>query len=91
MGVWNASMLPVTSVLWINELRLDRPLRDAGYAEAPFDFVVRQGEDMGRPSRLDVSVPVAGGVTVSGTAAVIRAPGLCNSNKLSQRRIRGCL
>ena len=51
-------------------------LRDAGYAQAPFEFAIRQGEDMGRPSRLDVSVPVAGGVVVSGSAEVIRAPSL---------------
>lgn len=50
-------------------------LRDAGYARAPFEFTIRQGEDMGRPSRLDVSVPESGGVVVSGTAVAIGAPG----------------
>ena len=49
-------------------------LREAGYVEAPFDFEIRQGEDMGRPSRLGVSVPAAGGVVVRGTAGIIGAP-----------------
>lgn len=43
-------------------------LRDARLVDAPFDFVIRQGVAMGRPSRLDVHVPAMGGVTVSGTA-----------------------
>lgn len=46
-------------------------LRDAGYLEAPFHFQVRQGEDMGRPGRLDVTVPATGGVVVGGTAVHI--------------------
>jgi PhzF family phenazine biosynthesis protein len=43
-------------------------LRDAGLATAPFRFTIRQGEAMGRPSVLVVTVPVEGGITVSGTA-----------------------
>lgn len=43
-------------------------LRDAGLIAAPFDFVIRQGEDMGRPSRLQVEVPAKGGVSVRGSA-----------------------
>ncbi len=43
-------------------------LRDAGLVSAPADLVIRQGEDMGRPSRLLVHVPTAGGIRVSGTA-----------------------
>ena len=46
-------------------------LRDAGYVVTPFDLVVNQGEDMGRPGRIDVSIPVSGGITVSGTAVRI--------------------
>lgn len=46
-------------------------LRDSGLVEAPFRFLIRQGEVMGRPGRLQVSVPVKGGVSVSGTAAEI--------------------
>jgi PhzF family phenazine biosynthesis protein len=34
----------------------------------PADFVVIQGVDMGRPSRIDVHVPPSGGIRVSGTA-----------------------
>lgn len=43
-------------------------LRDAGLIEAPFSFTVRQGEAMGRPSVLEVSVPKTGGVVVAGAA-----------------------
>ncbi len=50
-------------------------LREADFIKAPFDFVIRQGEDMGTPSRLGVSVPASGGVVVSGTARIIEAPG----------------
>lgn len=43
-------------------------LRDAGLVDTPFRFTIRQGEAMGRPSRLTVDVPVTGGVVVSGSA-----------------------
>jgi len=43
-------------------------LRDAGLLEAPARFLVRQGEAMGRPSRIEVDVPTRGGITVSGGA-----------------------
>ncbi len=43
-------------------------LRDAGLAAAPATLIVRQGEAMGRPSRIVVDVPSAGGVVVTGTA-----------------------
>jgi len=46
-------------------------LRDAGLLSAPADFVIHQGVAMGRPSRIEVSVPVAGGIRVTGTAAPI--------------------
>lgn len=46
-------------------------LRDAGLLAAPAAFVIHQGVAMGRPSRIDVSVPAEGGVTVSGTAVVL--------------------
>lgn len=32
MGIWNPGQVPVDGTLWVNELRLDRPLQDAGYA-----------------------------------------------------------
>lgn len=47
---------------------INHGLRDAGLATAPFRFTIRQGEAMGRPSVLKVTVPVEGGITVSGTA-----------------------
>jgi PhzF family phenazine biosynthesis protein len=46
-------------------------LRDAGIVQAPSDLEVLQGEDMGRPGRLHVSIPAVGGITVSGTAVRI--------------------
>lgn len=46
-------------------------LRDAGLVRVPATLVVRQGEAMGRASRLFVSVPQAGGVRVSGHAVAL--------------------
>ena len=43
-------------------------LREAGLVAAPASFVIRQGEAMGRPSRLFVDVPATGGIVVTGTA-----------------------
>lgn len=43
-------------------------LRDAGLIAAPTTFTIRQGEAMGRPSRLTVEVPTNGGIVVSGSA-----------------------
>lgn len=43
-------------------------LRDAGLLVAPASLLIRQGEVMGRPSRITVDVPAAGGITVSGAA-----------------------
>lgn len=46
-------------------------LRDSGLVAVPATFTIRQGEAMGRPSLLSVSVPLTGGVTVSGSAVEI--------------------
>ena len=46
-------------------------LRDAGIVSTPFEFLIRQGEAMGRSSQLRVNVPLAGGIAVSGTAVEI--------------------
>jgi PhzF family phenazine biosynthesis protein len=46
-------------------------LRDSGLLAAPATFVILQGEAMGRPSRIEVSVPESGGITVSGEAVSI--------------------
>ena len=43
-------------------------LRVAGLVTVPTTLVIRQGEAMGRPSRLIVDVPITGGIVVSGTA-----------------------
>jgi PhzF family phenazine biosynthesis protein len=46
-------------------------LRDAGMLVAPDSILILQGETMGRPSRLQVDVPLAGGIVVRGTAVPI--------------------
>lgn len=43
-------------------------LRDAGIVTPPADLLIRQGEAMGRPSRLRVEIPKTGGIIVTGTA-----------------------
>ena len=46
-------------------------LRDCGFVKAPATLLLRQGEDMGRPSRLEVEIPPKGGILVSGAAVAI--------------------
>lgn len=46
-------------------------LRDAGLLSAPASITIRQGEAMGRPSRLLVDIPSSGGVIVRGAAVPI--------------------
>ncbi|HET9094021.1 MAG TPA: PhzF family phenazine biosynthesis protein [Solirubrobacteraceae bacterium] len=47
-------------------------LRDLGLVVAPAHVTVRQGDDMGRPSRLEVDIPAGtGGVSVTGAAVPI--------------------
>ncbi|MGR3275622.1 PhzF family phenazine biosynthesis protein [Acaryochloris marina NIES-2412] len=43
-------------------------LRDAQLIAVPHSMVIRQGEAMGRPSRLVVDIPARGGIGVSGMA-----------------------
>ena len=43
-------------------------LRDSGLVRAPTRIDIHQGDDMGRPSRLRVDIPLAGGIEVTGTA-----------------------
>lgn len=52
-------------------------LRDAGLVATPSRIAIRQGEVMGRPSRLQVDIPAAGGIEVSGFVAEVTesAPG----------------
>lgn len=45
-------------------------LRALGLVEPPASITIRQGEDMGQPCRLFVEIPAAGGVRVSGSAAL---------------------
>ena len=46
-------------------------LREARLIGAPTIILIRQGEAMGRPSRLTVEIPAEGGIVVSGTAVPI--------------------
>jgi PhzF family phenazine biosynthesis protein len=46
-------------------------LRHHGRMSPPFDIIINQGEDMGRPSVIQVHVPASGGVVVSGTAVPV--------------------
>jgi PhzF family phenazine biosynthesis protein len=51
-------------------------LRELGLVDPPASIVVLQGEDMGRPSRLEVAIPAGGGgIEVSGTAVEIPSRG----------------
>jgi PhzF family phenazine biosynthesis protein len=49
-------------------------LRDAGLLEAPATLLIRQGEAMGRPSRIAVHIPAAGSIMVSGNAVPMETP-----------------
>jgi PhzF family phenazine biosynthesis protein len=46
-------------------------LRDAGLLAAPFALRIHQGEDMGRPSLIEVEAPAAGGIVVRGRGQTI--------------------
>lgn len=43
-------------------------LRDAQLVTAPKTLLIRQGEAMGRPSRIVVNIPISGGIVVTGQA-----------------------
>ncbi|MCA9126741.1 MAG: PhzF family phenazine biosynthesis isomerase [Planctomycetales bacterium] len=46
-------------------------LRDANLMSTPANILIKQGNNIGRPSRLTVEIPVSGGVIVKGTAVEI--------------------
>ena len=46
-------------------------LRAARLIDVPADVLIRQGEAMGRPSRLRVRIPITGGISVSGHAVEV--------------------
>jgi PhzF family phenazine biosynthesis protein len=46
-------------------------LRDAKLITAPKTIVIRQGDAMGRPSRIVVDMPVTGGIIVTGEAVLL--------------------
>lgn len=43
-------------------------LRESGLLQPPTELTILQGADMGRPSKLTVSIPESGGIVVSGPA-----------------------
>jgi len=47
-------------------------LRDGGHVQAPTAIDIVQGEDMGRRSELHVTIPLLGGIAVSGHAVMLR-------------------
>lgn len=47
-------------------------LRSLGLVDAPARITVLQGEAMGRPSRLEVTIPAAGGIVVAGTVVALQ-------------------
>jgi PhzF family phenazine biosynthesis protein len=49
-------------------------LRDANLVPAPATLLIRQGEAMGRPSRLHVEIPASGGIRVAGEAVALAPP-----------------
>jgi PhzF family phenazine biosynthesis protein len=46
-------------------------LRQANLVSAPATILIKQGDDIGRPSRLTVEIPATGGIVVKGTAVSI--------------------
>lgn len=46
-------------------------LRDSGLVRPPTRIDIHQGDDMGRPSRLRVDIPLVGGIEVTGTAVAL--------------------
>jgi PhzF family phenazine biosynthesis protein len=46
-------------------------LRELGLVAPPTSLVIHQGDDLGRPSVIDVDIPVDAGIAVSGTAVPI--------------------
>src|SRR4051794_41263342 len=49
-------------------------LRELGLVTPPARVTVIQGEDMGRPGRLDVDIPATGGIAVTGMAGAVLNP-----------------
>ena len=49
-------------------------LREHRLIDVPAEIVIHQGSEIGRPSRITVEIPVAGGIRVSGNAVVMPAP-----------------
>ncbi len=61
-------------------------LRDAGLIEAPATINIRQGEAIGRPSRIRVDIPLEGGLVVTGTAVPIAEDELATAREAGGRR-----
>ncbi|HEX6693117.1 MAG TPA: PhzF family phenazine biosynthesis protein [Longimicrobiales bacterium] len=57
-------------------------LRDAGLIEPPVSILIRQGEAMGRPSRITVEIPATGGIVVRGSAIPTDHPSMLRTSPL---------
>lgn len=55
-------------------------LREAKLVTVPSVILIRQGEAMGRPSRLTVEIPATGGIVVTGAAVTIKKKGYNDEN-----------
>ena len=51
-------------------------LREAQIVPSPCTILIRQGETMGRPSRITVRIPNTGGIVVTGAAVLIEKKGV---------------
>ena len=56
-------------------------LREARLVNAPCTILIRQGEAMGRPSRLTVEIPASGGIVVKGTAVPMEREQIIQDNR----------
>jgi PhzF family phenazine biosynthesis protein len=57
-------------------------LRDANLIDPPASILIRQGEAMGRPSRIMVQIPATGGIVVRGTAIPTDHPSMLRTSPL---------
>lgn len=63
-------------------------LRAHGFVRPPKRLTIRQGEDMGRPSVIEVGITVTGGIEVTGTAVTVDDPPGSRGGEISSAPIR---
>lgn len=64
-------------------------LRGAALVQAPVTILIRQGDAMGRPSRLVVDIPMSGGIIVTGTAVQLSSPERIDDDAHGDNLFRG--